>query len=250
MDIGVYVVFHSISDINMVKKNDLYIPLLVGCNGKDNYGYISDDTGDNISYKNKYYSELTGLYWMCHNSPYDIVGLVHYRRYFAKHPFGRLLNADDISHYLENHDLIVPKRTKRINYSTYDTFSQKPLVKELLDESKIYINNYLPEYMESWNNVMDGYETSFFNMFIGSKELMASYCKWIFPILDYLLDTVDISSDQRILGMLSELLFNVWIDYNDLSVKESPLKFYGMKFNIKHYIMNISILRKIYGFIK
>ena len=62
---------------------DLYKPLFVGAKGKkDTYGYIRDDEGDNISERNCYYSELTGMYWVYKNvTDMDIVGCCHYRRY-------------------------------------------------------------------------------------------------------------------------------------------------------------------------
>ena len=80
--IEVYVIAHSPKEIKSIKGNDIYKPLFVGRNGKDNLGFLSDDTGDNISSKNSAYCELTGLYWMWKNSSADIIGLVHYRRYF------------------------------------------------------------------------------------------------------------------------------------------------------------------------
>ena len=38
---------------------------------------------NNISEKNPYYCELTGLYWAWKNLDAEYIGLVHYRRYFT-----------------------------------------------------------------------------------------------------------------------------------------------------------------------
>ncbi|MCQ2965009.1 MAG: DUF4422 domain-containing protein, partial [archaeon] len=45
----VYVVSHSEDDIKNIESNEIYVPLFVGRDGKDNLGFCSDDTGDNIS---------------------------------------------------------------------------------------------------------------------------------------------------------------------------------------------------------
>lgn len=60
----------------------LYVPLHVGRACGENLGYLGDDTGEQISALNCYYSELTGFYWIwknCHDA--DYVGTCHYRRY-------------------------------------------------------------------------------------------------------------------------------------------------------------------------
>jgi hypothetical protein len=83
----------------------MYLPLQVGAEGKapltiktdhpilDPSGaycqsaiFMRDDTGDQISMKNPYYCELTGAYWAWKNLDADLVGLVHYRRYFSVQP--------------------------------------------------------------------------------------------------------------------------------------------------------------------
>ena len=82
-NIKIYVISHSAEDIKKIDMDeDIYVPLFVGLNGKDNLGFLSDDQGDNISEKNPSYCELTGLYWMWKQSKEDIIGLCHYRRYF------------------------------------------------------------------------------------------------------------------------------------------------------------------------
>ena len=48
---------------------------------------VGDETGDNISDKNRFYSECTALYWAWNNynelgNP-DYIGLMHYRRHFV-----------------------------------------------------------------------------------------------------------------------------------------------------------------------
>ena len=55
--------------------------------GKEDTGIdlniVGDNTCDNISIKNKYWSEITGLYWELKNlEQVSYVGLCSYRRFF------------------------------------------------------------------------------------------------------------------------------------------------------------------------
>ena len=63
-------------------SDDVYMPLHVGKEGKEDLGYEGDNTGENISNKNTMYCELTGMYWAYKNISCNYIGLVHYRRYF------------------------------------------------------------------------------------------------------------------------------------------------------------------------
>lgn len=70
-----------------VLRNNVYTPLHVGrANSKfkeEMKDMLGDDTGENISDKNAYYSEATGIYWIWKNvHDAEYVGLCHYRRFF------------------------------------------------------------------------------------------------------------------------------------------------------------------------
>ena len=43
-------------------KDNMYLPVQVGKEGKDSIGYQGDNEGENRSNKNQNYCELTGLY--------------------------------------------------------------------------------------------------------------------------------------------------------------------------------------------
>ena len=64
--------------------DDLHKTIQVGKSLGTDLGYVGDDTGDNISYKNPFYCELTGMYWLWKNYKCDIIGICHYRRFFLE----------------------------------------------------------------------------------------------------------------------------------------------------------------------
>lgn len=66
-------------------SNEVFMPIQVGKkNSKYDLGIPGDDTGENISEKNIFYCELTGLYWAWKNlKDADYIGLCHYRRCFT-----------------------------------------------------------------------------------------------------------------------------------------------------------------------
>ena len=77
--IEIFTCYHKIYDI---AKSDVIVPIHVGkALSCVNLNMQGDDTGDNISVKNRYFCELTALYWAWKNSNADIIGLFHYRRF-------------------------------------------------------------------------------------------------------------------------------------------------------------------------
>ncbi len=64
-------------------EDKLYLPIHVGAEGKESIGFNGDNPGKNISSKNPFFCELTGLYWAWKNLKSDYIGLVHYRRHLT-----------------------------------------------------------------------------------------------------------------------------------------------------------------------
>ncbi|PLR67924.1 DUF4422 domain-containing protein [Bacillus sp. UMB0893] len=218
-------------------KSDMYLPLHVGREGKADLGYQGDNTGDNISLKNPSYCELTGIYWAWKNLTVNNIGLCHYRRYFTiqKKTFNafnrtemieRALKESDINKVLETSDIILPKKRNYYIESVWSHYQNAHNIKDL-EETKKIIEEISPEYLKSFENIMSGSTLYLFNMFVMKKEVFDNYCEWLFDILFELEKRIDISNydnyQKRVFGFISERLFNVWLDYNEFSVKNLDL---------------------------
>ena len=120
----------------------MYLPIHVGKKGKEEIGFIGDETGENISEKNPYYCELTALYWAWKNLNADYIGLAHYRRHFSyrkksKKTFENVLTYSEASSLLENVDVIVPKKRKYYIENLYDHYAHTHYVEHLIETRKI-----------------------------------------------------------------------------------------------------------------
>ena len=75
-----------------------YIPVGLGTDKFDKE-WTTDNTGKNISFKNKFYGENTFHYWLWKNQLKDCfekkwVGFCHYRRFWVKNP--KVINFEDL----------------------------------------------------------------------------------------------------------------------------------------------------------
>ena len=81
---SVKIIVATHKNFNEPRDKELYMPVHVGAEGKDDLGYQKDNVGENVSTLNPYFCELTGIYWAWKNLDVDYLGLVHYRRFFTK----------------------------------------------------------------------------------------------------------------------------------------------------------------------
>lgn len=213
-------------------KEDIYMPIQVGREGKEDIGYTPDNTGDNISSKNAFYCELTGLYWAWKNLNADYIGVTHYRRHFTclkKIPkvedekFKVLLNREQTEKILNQTDIILPKKRKYYIENLYDHYKHTMHI-EPLNETRKIIEEQYADYLEEFDKLHKRTSAHMFNMFIMKKQYLDKYCDWLFKILFELEKRIDPklydSFHARYMGRISELLLDVWINTNKLSYKE------------------------------
>lgn len=214
--------------------DELYLPVQVGAEGKKDLGYTKDNTGKNISTKNPFFCELTGLYWAWKNLDSDYVGLAHYRRHFtlSKKKYKDIeknielaLTRKQAKELFKNYDVILPKKRKYYIENLYDHYKHTMHI-EPLDETRKIIEEKCPRYLEEFDKLHKRTSAHMFNMFIMKKEILDGYCNWLFDILFELEKRVDNSQyDQfhaRFYGRVSELLLDVYLNTNNIKYTEVP----------------------------
>lgn len=212
-------------------KDPIYIPLQVGKKCAADLGYMGDDTGDNISEKNCYYAELSGMYWVWKNfATSNYVGICHYRRYFCTEE-GRILSEREYEELLADCDMIVSKKLK-LNHTYYDGYAANHYVKDLQATGEV-IKQYYPEYYDTFEKRVHEKRTYFGNMMVCEKSLYDAYCEWLFGIFDKLEKKIDPSGydnyHKRVFGFISEFLLMVWVEVNKIRTHECKVGMTGEK---------------------
>ena len=217
-------------------KDEMYVPVQVGAEGKEKIKkYKHDNEENNISNKNPYFCELTGLYWAWKNLDADYIGLSHYRRHFSveKHiaketdkKFKSVLNEKELRDILKDTDVVLAKKRNYYIESLYSHYEHTMYI-EPLDETRKIIEEKYPDYLEEFDKLHKRTSAHMFNMFIMKKEILNEYCTWLFDILFELEKRIDVkqydSFHARFFGRISELLLDVWINKNNISYKEAKV---------------------------
>ena len=231
MDIKILVATHK---KYWMPDDEVYLPIHVGREGKQDLGYLGDNTGDNISVKNANYCELTGLYWAWKNLDCEYIGLCHYRRYFGKsgkyisyirEEKERILKYDEYNRMLRECDILLPRKAK-LKRTIAEQYAKSHKIKDLLEVRKIISQKY-PEYLTSFDEVTNSNDVYFANMFVTKKTIFDDYCEWLFSILFELEQTLDISEydnyQSRVYGFLSERMFTVWLHKKKYIIRETDV---------------------------
>lgn len=167
---------------------------------------IRDDTGENISHKNRQYCELTALYWIWKNDTSDYAGLCHYRRHFE-------LNEGILKRLACSH-IDVVLTIPILNFSSVREVYRHDHVERDWDVMLEAIRVLAPKYMAAAVGVQNGNFYFGYNMFIARKEILDDYCAWLFPILEYCEKRCGRKEDtyqERYIGFLAERLLTIYM---------------------------------------
>lgn len=174
--------------------------------------------GDNIDSLNKWYCELTALYYLWKNTTDSVIGLEHYRAYFWYN--GHPINEADATELLKTSDVIAP------GYSY--PFMGKPYLRVELDSCVKGATNTFINCLGKFDATLASKFTEFLNektiwccnMFIAPREIIDQWCKLIFPVLAEF-EKVDplTSHNFRREGYFTEFLFGAWLEYKGFSIQ-------------------------------
>lgn len=175
---------------------------------------IGDDTGDNISDRNKQFCELTAMYWIWKNAREDVVGLEHYRRRFIlPEKWPEYFEKNDIDVILPVPLFVAPDL--KGNYCARHEGKVWDALEHILDEDS-----------DTCRDSHEFFETNGFyspcNMLIAKRIVFDSLCSWLFPILFRVADetgNLDDSYQNRYPGFLAERLLSFYFYHNRKQIK-------------------------------
>lgn len=225
--IAIYVATHNQA---VDTSEDIFIPIQTGASlSKQRFCTICDNTGANISDKNRTFCELTALYWIWKNDAHAIVGLSHYRRHF-------IINSERILACLKDNDLITPfpyyfRNSLREEYERYHIGSDLTCLYTAISELSPSTESVL-------NRILKGNRLIPYNMLIAPHTLLVDYCEWLFPILFRIESLLNLRGrdfyQARVFGFLSERLFTAYIEERKLQASFCPVSIPEMSTPLRH----------------
>lgn len=182
-DIKVFMLCHRPVEYGFI-DNDVVTPLECGADVCDNNACeVKDNTGDNISKFNQFFTEDTGIYWIWKNVHAKYKGQMQYRR--------RILGLENMNldEIFKTHDAIIgtpmnlaelywmPQLTLesqyRIAHNINDLYIMEGIIKELY-----------PDYSEDYDRyIKNGVMIYYSNGFVLKEEDYDHYCSMLFTIL-------------------------------------------------------------------
>lgn len=207
-------------------KDPVYQTLQVGRAASDHsLPYRGDDSGDNISYRNWLFGELTGLYWVWKNvEEYDHVGICHYRRFFLNKN-GELMSGEEYDRILSEYDIIVPKPNVS-DQTNQEGYAESHNIKDLM-AVKAAVDKLTPAFSGAFQEMLNAKRSYYANLAVMQHAEFNDYCEWMFGIFSEAEKEIDVSEydnyHKRVYGFLSELLLNTWIIQKRYHVYETEV---------------------------
>lgn len=209
-----------------IRKNAPYFPIQVGkeLHHDVDLGFQNDNEGDNISERNPFWCELTGLYWGWKNiKDVDYLGLCHYRRYFKLD-----VSVHNIDRQLRKYDMIVVNGGKMIDKTSRARNLMSMTSKE---DAYLFIDTILSLYPEYYEAVYKYFYNSRFSypytMFIAQKQMYDDFCEFLFPILfevEKRLKPHGYTRLKRTIGYFGEWSLGLFILCRNLNVLAVPVE--------------------------
>lgn len=245
--LNIYVLQHKpYIDRHSYLKNR--IPLQVGSWDKEPFCVMRDCTGDNISYKNSVYLEITGHYWALKNDKIsEYIGMEHCCRQFLEFD-----TEEKVNNVLKEYDIILPQKmfgnhTIEKTYALCHIHNDLLVCKDIIYDMDYHMGEMFDNYITN--------ETSFYwaNIFITRWDIFEHAWNFIFDVLSEYekrmgferigdwrkyVERMNIDHEyfkvrhpnlswvdyqMRIGGYLAERLFSFYVTHSNLKIYESEV---------------------------
>ena len=247
-------------------KSEIFIPIQVGKDimlekSKDGKlssknrvwmekNLIGDNTGDNISKLNRYFNEMSAIYWAWKHqidigNP-EYIGFMHYRRHFIfseqnyskftwlpkskvysyefiDKKYEKMLDSKYVNNLINQYDIIASHTYNANNLddghwyrNCKERFAEvaktSPKWYEMMED--IIYKNY-PEYSNELKYLGNEPNHYLCNMFVMKKELFDKYCEFTFDVLFKIYNEFKFEKNDmwqtRAIGFLAEFLTSIFI---------------------------------------
>ncbi|MCD8377538.1 MAG: DUF4422 domain-containing protein, partial [Candidatus Gastranaerophilales bacterium] len=246
----IFVTYHN--DNFPIFKSEIFEPIFCGKYFyPENTCLLCDNTGDNISHKNRFYSENTGHYWVLKNyldnAEEEYIGFCHYRRLFdltkisadedvgmfilkyenIKYVFDKFKGQDFYSK-LKDFDCIIPPKdyyyaggktaAYRVNLPEITCIEEMDICRkpDVLDAMITSIEDLTPEFVPAMTRVFKRTYAHLYNIYILKKEYLKEYLKWefrIFSEMEKRTNNWNNGEYKREAGYFAEKFINIWLEY-------------------------------------
>lgn len=154
---------------------DYEIPIQAGAAlAEKSIADVKDNTGINISAKNRMYCEMSAVYWIWKNTNHDWIGIEHYRRHLLVKPE---MLTDDVDAIMPLPYICYPNEMAQfLRFTTED-------VKDALSRALEALH---PEEFEDYKKILYGKYQYTYNLVCVRKNIFDDYCQWFFEITEFM----------------------------------------------------------------
>ncbi len=162
---------------------------------------LLDNTGENISSRNKQYCEMTATYWVWKNTSHEWKGIEHYRRHLLVMPE---MLTEDVDVILPLPYICYPN-----TLTQFRRFASEDVLQALLKALK----DLHPDEYDGYLSILHGQYQYTYNLVSARENVFEDYCTWFFRITEYMeemADAVPEIGNTRALSYVAEVLTNLY----------------------------------------
>lgn len=165
---------------------------------------LTDDSGDNISAKNRQYCEMSATYWVWKNTDHAWTGIEHYRRHLLVTPEMLGGGVDAV--------LPLPYVCCPNTMAQFRRFVSEDVRRALFRALK----TLHPLQYGKYEEILCGPYQYTYNILCARRPVFEDYCAWFFEITEYM-ETMGVPEIEstRALSYVAEVLTNLYFMYNE-----------------------------------